>query len=221
MGYTTEEALAGAMIQSYYQERNIDKILELVTDDVQWIGTEKDDSAFGKEELRALLQKDAAFFPQAMEAKLEKIEIRKQSDTISSVIIIGSQELPTDVGGEFQIRITGLCILQEDGTYLMDNLHASVPNSEIEKHSLEYELNETRQKEQILMSGIPGGIAIYRLKKDGRVATEYVSESLAKMCGYGTEEYLEYLRNDCMVNLVPEDVPGVLEIGRASCRERV
>lgn len=211
MGYTTEEALAGAMIQSYYQERNIDKILELVTDDVQWIGTEKDDSAFGKEELRALLQKDAAFFPQAMEAMLEKIEIRKQSDTISSVIIIGSQELPTDVGGEFQIRITGLCILQEDGTYLMDNLHASVPNSEIEKHSLEYELNETRQKEQILMSGIPGGIAIYRLKKDGRVATEYVSESLAKMCGYGTEEYLEYLRNDCMVNLVPEDVPGVLE----------
>lgn len=219
MGYTSEEALASAMIQSYYQERNIDKILELVTDEVEWIGTEKDDSAFGKEELRALLNQDAAFFPQSMEVKLEKSEIRKLSDTVSRATIIGRQDVPTDIDGDFEIRITGICMKQDDGTYLMDSVHVSVPNSQLEKLRLEYELNETRQKEEILMSGIPGGIAIYRLKKDGRVATDYVSESLAKMCGYGTEEFLEYLREDSMVNLVPEDIPGVMDSVKKSLQK--
>lgn len=219
MGYRSVELLAGAIIQSYYQERNIDKILELVTDNIEWIGTEKNDSAFGKEELRTLLQKDAAFFPQPMDINLERTEIRKISDTVFRMTIIGSQSMPTDAKDDFQIRITGLGILQEDGTYLMDSLHASAPNSEIEKHSLEHELNETRQKEKILMSGIPGGIAIYRLKKDGRVVTDYVSESLAKMCGYGTEEFLEYIKEDWLINLVPEDVPGVLDSVKKSLQK--
>jgi signal transduction histidine kinase/DNA-binding response OmpR family regulator len=69
----------------------------------------------------------------------------------------------------------------------------------------------TKELEKTLMAGIPGGIAIYHLKKDGRVTTEFVSESLAKMCGYEADEFLEYLRADSRVNLVAEDVPRVME----------
>lgn len=84
-------------------------------------------------------------------------------------------------------------------------------NAEQEKDRLEQELNEMREKERALMASIPGGVAIYRLKKDGRVATDYVSESLAKVCGYSASEFLDYLRENSLVNLVPEDIPHVME----------
>ena len=70
------------------------------------------------------------------------------------------------------------------------------------------------QIQENLLSSVPGGIAIYRLKQDGRVATEYVSESLAQMCGYKRWEFLEYLRHNALVNLVPEDVGRVMSSAR-------
>ena len=71
------------------------------------------------------------------------------------------------------------------------------------------EMEAARKKEETLLSSIPGGIAIYHAKKNGKVATEYVSEPLAKMCGYTAEEFLDYLREDSLVNLVPDDIPMV------------
>lgn len=211
MGYTTELELVSAMINSYYKKRNVETVLTLVTDQVQWIGTEDHDNAFGKKELRQLLEKEQVTHTEPFEVELDEPVINRLSDTISRVTVLGKQvAVPGTICG-FSVRLTALCIRQKNNCYLIDSIHASVPNTEIDKYHLELELDETRKKEQVLMAGIPGGIAIYHLKTDGRVATEYVSESLARMCGYTAEEFLDYLREDSKINVIPEDIPRVLE----------
>lgn len=79
-----------------------------------------------------------------------------------------------------------------------------------------FELEKIQKKEQALLASIPGGIAIYRLKRSGVVTTDYVSEGLAKMCGYGYEAFLSYLRDNAMVNVKDEDIPLVMEAAQKS-----
>ncbi|MDD2967338.1 MAG: PAS domain-containing protein [Desulfovibrionaceae bacterium] len=77
-------------------------------------------------------------------------------------------------------------------------------------------LEASRKREQALLASIPGGVAIYRLKKNGVVATDYVSEGLAKLCGYSFEEFSAYLKPNAMINVVPEDIPRVMEAAQNS-----
>ena len=74
-----------------------------------------------------------------------------------------------------------------------------------------YITDETQERErqaqlQLLMSSIPGGVAIYRIKKDGRAQADYVSEGFAKMCGYEVQELYNLLHRDSRINVVPEDL---------------
>lgn len=80
----------------------------------------------------------------------------------------------------------------------------------------QYQLEKIRQKEQALLASIPGGIAVYRLKKNGVVKTDYVSVGLARLCGYDYEEFTEYLRENAMVNVPEKDIPLVMEAARKS-----
>jgi signal transduction histidine kinase/FixJ family two-component response regulator len=104
--------------------------------------------------------------------------------------------------------VKGECRLNADEK--QNALYAESENAKLSK-----QLNEAQQKLQLLLSSIPGGVAIYRLKKDGKVATEYVSEGLAAMCGYKAPEFLARLREDARTNIAPEDLGRVMQTVRS------
>ncbi|MDD3796916.1 MAG: PAS domain-containing protein [Lachnospiraceae bacterium] len=209
MRYNSAEELLDTLVRSYYEERDVEATLSCVTDDIEWIGTENDDSASGKEELRKLLEADMDAFPASFEIEFDSFKTQKLGSEVEIITVTGKQIAVSGVVCGFSIRGMACCVKTEKG-WLVSSVHTSVHNSELEKYSLKKELDENRKKEQVLMAGIPGGVAIYRLKKDGRVTADYVSESFAKMCGYTAEEFLDYLREDSTINLVPEDIPEVL-----------
>lgn len=66
------------------------------------------------------------------------------------------------------------------------------------------ELERNRLKEQTMLASIPGGLAVYRMKKDGRAVVEYASEGFARMCGFTVEEILAF--PDINANVVEEDI---------------
>ena len=81
------------------------------------------------------------------------------------------------------------------------------------------ELNAARKREQALLASIPGGIAIYRLRKDGTVHTDYVSDGLAKMCGYRDgAELQEIFKENALDNVVDEDRAQLHEAVAQSCK---
>lgn len=211
MGYQTEAEVVNAMIKAYYEERDVEKVLEYVTEQVEWIGTEASDYANGKEELRKLLIFDMQEFPDSFAVEAEQPTVHKLTNTVSRVSIRARQVPVPGVVCGFSIRGSACCIKQEDGSWLIESMHASVPNSELEKYSLTQELDEIRKKEQTLMSTIPGGTAIYRLKKDGHVEMDYVSMGFARMLGYrDVNELLKRAKHNALDEIPEEEHASVM-----------
>ena len=218
MGMNSAIEAVGALTHAYYEDRDTEAVLACVTDDIEWVGTERDDSASGKAELRKLLELDVDAFPDSFELDLEPPVIQPIDDRAAVLTFVGRQVAVPGMICGFTIRGTVVCCKTAEG-WLVRSVHASVPNAEMEKYSLKQELTETRRKEQTLLASIPGGVAIYRLKKDNRVETEYVSESLARMCGYTAVAFLNYMKNDAMRNVVPEDAPLLVHTIRESLQK--
>ncbi|MDD3795065.1 MAG: PAS domain-containing protein, partial [Lachnospiraceae bacterium] len=206
MGFSSAEEALWTLVDAYYDKREVEAVLSCVTEDIQWVGTENDDSAKGKEALRELLEADVAAFPDSFSVDLGAPNAQLLGNDAVVFTVVGKQkEVPGIVCG-FSVRGTACCVKTANG-WLISNVHTSVPNSAMEKYSLEKELDENKRLERALMSSIPGGVAIYRAKTDGRVETDYVSESLAAMCGYTAPEFLALLKYNSLCNLVPEDIP--------------
>lgn len=85
-----------------------------------------------------------------------------------------------------------------------------------EEHEYGAEMERSRERDLRLLSSIPGGIAVYRLKKNGVVSADYVSEGLARMCGYDYEEFVSYISANAMVNVPNGEIPRILEAARKS-----
>ncbi|WP_167959170.1 PAS domain-containing hybrid sensor histidine kinase/response regulator [Anaerosporobacter faecicola] len=212
MGYHTEKELVFAMVQAYYKKRDIVQIMEMVTDQIEWIGTEQNETAYGKAELYALLKKDISKFPNTLEIVMGDPIIRKMSDRVTRLTVYGRQVAIPNSVCDVMIRITANCIMQDDRSWLMDSVHASFPDCELEKYTLEQELDETRKKEQMLMATIPGGTAIYRMKKNGRVEADYLSPTLAKMLGYKDQkELMKSVKHDILEEMPKEDRDYVMD----------
>lgn len=197
------------LIRAYYTERDPNAVLDCLTEDVQWIGTEKFMLANGKRQLRTLLEDNCKSFPNAFQVTIRDMRCQAHGDSCKLFTFTGEEAALQEKIGARCVRICVCCVKAQDG-WRVASVHASVPSAEKEKYTLTKELSGAQEKQQLLLRSIPGGVAIYRVKKSGAVATEYVSEGLAKMCHYTPAEFLAYLREDACINLVPQDRPRVM-----------
>lgn len=97
------------------------------------------------------MQKDIIQYPQSLDVSVGNPTIQKLSDDIVLITISGSQ---VDMRGKtagFTIRGT-ICCVKVNGGWLANNIHTSVPNSEVEKYSLKKELDEKRRYEGMLFT---------------------------------------------------------------------
>lgn len=193
-----------------YNDRNPQAVISLVTDEIKWIGAEMAGYVKGKARLAEALERGCKKHPKSF-----CIEINETNadalDEKTAVVVLEGRMTAVPIGNLI-LSLSVTAILKETETgWLVDGVHMSVPYSQTEAFTLQKELDETHKKEKALMESIPGGVAIYRMKKDGRAATDYVSESLAKMCGYEADEFLAYLKDDALVNLVADDVPQLMK----------
>ena len=216
MGYENARAVLDAVVKAYYEERNIEDTIACVTDDIEWVGTESDDSAKGKDELRRLLTDDVSAFPGAFSIQLEEPSVQTIGSDAVLFTVTGEQAGIPGVAAGFLIRGTA-CAVKTEAGWLLANVHTSVPNSEMEKIALQYELSAEREKQSALLDAVPGGVAIYRAKKDGRIATDYVSDGLARICGYEDgKDIMKVMEYDSRKLVLPEDFPVVGAACKAS-----
>jgi len=216
MRFASASEALGALINAYYNERNIDAALSCVTEDIVWVGTEAKEYVFGKEKLLELLKDDINAYPDSFAIDIEPPDEKRLSDTVTLFTVKGKQVAEPGTVNGFPIRGTAICTKTAQG-WLVSNVHLSVPNNAPEKYNLQKELDQDRKKEELLMSSIPGGVAIYRLKKNGEVHADYISEGLAKMFGFDDiEDYYVNVQGDVMHLTVQEDIPLVLKAAKES-----
>lgn len=221
MAYNSPEEALGALIRAYYDERDVEAILSCVTDDIEWVGTEDNDNGKGKDVLRELLEADVAAFPNAFSVELKEPSVQHISPNVVIFTVVGKQiEIPKVVVG-FAIRGT-VCAVKTENGWLISNVHISVPNSEMEKMELQHELNKEKEKQAAILDAVSGGVAIYRVKKDGRIATDYVSDGLARICKYiDGKDIMIDMAYDSRKLVVQEDFPVVAAACKASLSQGV
>lgn len=204
MGFLEPKDVVENLIRAYYFNRDVEAILSYVTEDIEWIGTEDEDSASNKEDLRVLLEKDVVNFPEAFAMKFSELREQKLGEDVVLITAEGKLVEQNMAHDGYGLRGTVSCVRTKDG-WLAKNIHASVPNMAKEKYTLEKALAANRRLERAVMAGIPGGVAIYRIKKNGRVVTDYVSESMASMRGYTINEFNALSKADSRLSVAEED----------------
>ena len=216
MGFKNAYEALGALINAYYNERNVDATLACVTDDIVWVGTEQSEYIFGKKNLEKLLLTDVEAFPNSFAIDIEPPAVKTLSGTVTVFTVKGKQVAVPGIVNGFPIRGTAACVHTAQG-WLVSAVHLSVPNFAPEKHNFSKELDRNRKKEELLMAKIPGGVAIYRLKKNGTVCADYFSEGLTKMFGFtSAEEAKAFVSGDMTALIVKEDIPIVLRAAKES-----
>lgn len=202
MKYDSAQEVLSMLIQYYYTERNIEKTLECVSEDVEWIGTQREERASDKKTLERILQAVKKEVPDSILIDFKPFKEHKLADGISMLVVEGQYHRSRGIAYDYDIRATVCCVRSEHG-WLVQSVHASTPNIGKIRQELENKLTNTEKKEQVLRNSIPGGTAIYRLKKDGRVETEYVSDTLARLTGYKDYHELLDLVHDNAKNGIP------------------
>lgn len=218
MGYSSSREAYETLINAYYGRRDLSATLSCVTEDIGWIGTEDNEFAFGKEELKEMLGQSISRYPDSLNIDFDVPRKIKLGEDAVTLMFQGKHTAEQDKMAGFTVRGTIGCIRTGQG-WLVNSVHASVPNYVLEKQMLEQQLEETRRQEHMILSCIPGGAAIYRMKKDGRFFTEYVSDGLAKLCGYDdTTKFYEYLKDNPLVNVPENEIPLILEAAERSLK---
>lgn len=205
--------------QYYLIDRDIEKALSMVTEDVYSLGTGVQEVAVNKEELRALMVKEIASMSDSIIYKIEDYHEKKESTKVYSCFcnVQTAVNIPDQGVIYFNTRLTATFRVV-DKQYLASHFHmseASVTQEEKEFFPLKYgseelhKINNTSQKELIdlMMEIIPGGVMGGYLEPGFPLYV--INDTLLELLGYTYEEFIEET-HELMENTIhPDDRLGV------------
>lgn len=189
-----------ALFQAYMTERDADKVLSLVTDDVYSLGTGEDEVALNKGELEQLLRQEIAGIPMPIRYRI--LDYSEQMHGQDYGRCFCRMETAVQQGGEpvyYRTRLTASFCLRE-GRWLASSLHMSEASKYQEEEEFfplhfisrqEEEMNARAQKEllDIMCRIMPGGI-IGGYIEDG-FPLYVINDTMLEMMGYTYEEFME------------------------------
>lgn len=184
---------------AYLVERDLEKTLSLVTEDLYSLGTGAEELAVGRDAFEALLRAEFAMLPGPIHYKIREYREKERAPGIwdcicqvtTTLALAGAQAV------EYETRLTG-SFQKQEGKYLASVLHmseASHNQGHNEFFPLRYvspiaqRLYEPTQHELISLLGqtVPGGIIGAYLEEGFPFYA--VNDTLLEMLGYEYEEF--------------------------------
>lgn len=215
--------------QAYLVERNLEKTLAMVTDDIYSIGTGKDECAFNKADFKVLISSEFEVLPNPLKYKLfdyrEKQHGENQWDCFCNVEIKVTIEESEEV--TYFTRLTASFVKDKD-KILASSLHlseASIHQEDNEFFPLKYsseaieKLNKQSQQDllDLVMEMMPGGI-VGSYFEDG-YPLYIVNDKYLALSGYDNyDEFVEDIDGLVSNSIHPEDLFFVENIARESLK---
>lgn len=196
-------------------ERNLDKTLELVSDEVVSLGTGAQEIARNKTEFRKLLAEEFEINKEPIHFLIEDYSETSGSAYVCSVFCQVTARVEGD-GGEFwslRTRLTVTCCV-EDGEWKILNLHMSTPTDVQEEeeffplkygHEVLRKLSSSSNKEllQLMTKTFPGGIIGGYLEKG--FPLYIINDEMLEYLGYTYEELIQETGEQVIETIAPED----------------
>ena len=220
------------MIQTFFSAylvlRDVDKTLACLTKGVQWVGTGKSELVCGLDQVGQALREELAQTPDPYRIEYGRIEETAVSDTCAAVLLTASVWPPTaaaggetavsegqtaaGTGGAIWIRVSAVCVREEDGGWRIASIHASTPDDRQDEGEyfpaapLSYSdlsRNVGAKSLDILGKSIPGGMMGGYLEPG--FPLYYVNNYMLDYLGFTYDEFVDAtggLVTNCMH---PED----------------
>ena len=225
----------GDFFHAYLRERDLNKILAMVSENIISLGTGRQEIAIGKDELEKLFLTEFEISPDPVEFEIiETREFRASPGCISFFakirVFMGAMQEPALALNPFVCRFTGSCSLA-DGKWLIDSMHMSLPSSEQREDSffpdLHHRIMDDFSPEELqwaLATSIPNimpcGILCAYTEKG--LPFYLVNDELLHYVDYSYDEFLD-ITEGLSINIVhPDDramVQGKAFEGLKSARE--
>lgn len=214
----------------YFAERDLDGVLARMTDDVEWIGTGRQDGCRGIREARKMLEMERRVFHGSFsleEDGYEAAALTEELCLVTGEICLREKDMPAGQP-DLLLRVSCICRREADGLKLRQ-LHLSTPSSEqlegeFFPHTVSEEgtgrlrrmLNErTAELEEMnrdlnaLTNNIPGGVICCEYGETLKLI-QY-SEGFLSMFGYTAEELQTRFHNNFAGMIYEKDLRGVWE----------
>lgn len=213
----------------YLEQRDIKSVLELIDDDVFWIGTGESEYCHNKAEAEVYLWKELKLAPYPYIVWEADYEVKSISDYVCAVqcILVLQEKQHAEIFEKFKVRVSVVCKEYEDG-FRLKEVHMSVPShQQAEEDALPRVLGKDsttlarfldEQSKQLirnnsdlnaLIQNVPGGVMCCDSTEDLNLI-EY-SDGFVKMFGYSREEIKTKLGNKFINMIYPPDVDGTWE----------
>ena len=128
MRYDSAKEVLETLIHAFYEKRDVELALSCVTDDVEWTGTEEEESGKNKEEVRLILQNAVRTIPGPFQVNFKVPREQKLTDEITIFSLKGQYMQVPGTNYDFPVRATICCVRTNDG-WLISNIHVSTPNN--------------------------------------------------------------------------------------------
>ena len=208
-----------AFFEAYLSERNVEKTLSFVADDIYSLGTGDGEAAVNKEQFERLLRMEKEVIPESIQFRILDYHEKQTGSDVWQCF----SRMETAVSREFEepifykTRLTA-SFRKVNGRYLAESLHMSEASSSHESEEFfplrfmsdqAEKLNRFAQKEllDILCGIMPGGI-IGGYMEEG-FPLYVVNDTLLDMMGYTYEEFVERIDGMMLNSIHKEDVDRV------------
>lgn len=220
MEYRVRELLE-KFLKAYMSERDLEKTLEFVSDEIISIGTGVQETAGSKHELEQLLQKEFSVNPTPIFYTIEDYH----ETSMHSEVCCAFCNVTARVGGEsgefftLKTRLTAACC-REDGQWKILNLHMSIATlmqNEEEFFPLKYghevikklSVESHRELIKLMTNTFPGGIIGAYLEKG--FPLYIINDEMLDYLGYTYEELRANTGEMVIETIAPEDRERVEE----------
>ena len=200
---------------AYLVQRNLEKALAGLSDEIISLGTGVQEVALDKEALKQLMLSEFENIPGGFKYELVNYHEHRYTDTLSGVYC-GVKTSMTDTHGTdivFETRLT-MTAAQIDGVWKIINLHMSAPSDQQEGEEffpIKYgrqavgKLDMTAGKKlvEMMMSMLPGGIMGAYLETG--LPLYIINDTMLSYLGYTYEELVEETGEQMQKIIAPED----------------
>lgn len=218
------------MMYAYLIERDAEKMLPFFTEDVQSIGSGIQEVAFGKSQLRQLVEEEIAQDPLPFALTFEKV-VASPVEGRDLIVVYMEMQVQKELSAGFSIRVmmrqtAGLCEI--GGDYYIRTVHVSVPAAQQEDNEYypiqfgERSLHERRTKFDgnllsLMSETMPGG-AMGCFNEPG-FPLYFVNDRLLKNLGHTYDSFVEATGGEIARCIYPGDSAKVEAAFRQTFRD--
>lgn len=185
---------------SFFVERNYQKMLSMMTDDFEGIGTVEESIVRDKNEFVISLKTELAIMTREISYELESISAKEVADDVWNVMATVGIDVVTGLGEKTEhfMHMTG-CLRKEDGEFKIDALHLSKTTQGIIKAKNEKLLYD------VISKSMPGGVVIGYAKEGYPLC--FANDRYLELLGYESyEEYYEEAGGSGTFHIHPDDL---------------